>query len=178
MLSLLLIPYVQAAEGGSVRGTVTDETELGIPGATVVLSGPLIAGELQATTDDDGNFRFVSAPVGTHTLKVLKTGFPSAERRVRVKLEETAFVEVSLTVGAEVMVIEDTQPVLDTSRSAVSTEMSKEALDNLDQDRAFLKKGGVMDDDFIDSYIELKMEEVMRLQLHPHPVEFDMYYSY
>ena len=48
---------------------------------------------------------------------------------------------------------------------------------SLDKDRAFLKKGGVMDDDFIDSYIELKMEEVMRLQLHPHPVEFDMYYS-
>ena len=53
----------------------------------------------------------------------------------------------------------------------------KEALDALDADRAFLKKGGVMDDDFIDSYIELKMEEVARLQLHPHPVEFDMYYS-
>jgi len=53
----------------------------------------------------------------------------------------------------------------------------REALDALDKDRAFLKKGGVMDDDFIDSYIELKMEEVMRLQLHPHPVEFDMYYK-
>ncbi len=33
------------------------------------------------------------------------------------------------------------------------------------------------DDDFIDAYIELKMEEVMRLALHPHPVEFDMYYK-
>jgi glutamine synthetase len=53
----------------------------------------------------------------------------------------------------------------------------KEALDSLDKDRAFLKKGGVMDDDFIDSYIELKMDEVARLQLHPHPVEFDMYYK-
>src|SRR5579864_142892 len=53
----------------------------------------------------------------------------------------------------------------------------KEALDNLDKDRAFLKKGAVMDDDFIDAYIELKMEEVMRLALHPHPVEFDMYYK-
>src|SRR5579863_5234560 len=53
----------------------------------------------------------------------------------------------------------------------------REALDSLDKDRAFLKKGGVMDDDFIDSYIELKMEEVMRLALHPHPVEFDMYYK-
>jgi len=53
----------------------------------------------------------------------------------------------------------------------------KEALEHLDKDRAFLKKSGVMDDDFIDAYIELKMEEVMRLQLHPHPVEFDMYFK-
>ncbi len=53
----------------------------------------------------------------------------------------------------------------------------REALDALDRDRAFLKKGAVMDDDFIDAYIELKMEEVVRLQIHPHPVEFDMYYK-
>ena len=53
----------------------------------------------------------------------------------------------------------------------------REALESLSADRAFLKKGGVMDDDFIDAYIELKMTEVMRLQLHPHPVEFDMYYN-
>ncbi|CAN5322361.1 type I glutamate--ammonia ligase [soil metagenome] len=53
----------------------------------------------------------------------------------------------------------------------------REALDALSADRAFLKKGGVMDDDFIDSYIELKETEVARLQLHPHPVEFDMYYN-
>jgi glutamine synthetase len=53
----------------------------------------------------------------------------------------------------------------------------REALSNLDKDRAFLKAGGVMDDDFIDSYIELKMEEVHRFEITPHPVEFDMYYS-
>ncbi|HUC63723.1 MAG TPA: type I glutamate--ammonia ligase [Alphaproteobacteria bacterium] len=53
----------------------------------------------------------------------------------------------------------------------------REALENLDKDRGFLKAGGVMSDDFIDAYIELKMEEVARLQLHPHPVEFDMYYK-
>ena len=53
----------------------------------------------------------------------------------------------------------------------------QEALQNLNRDREFLKKGGVMNDDFIDAYIELKMEEVMRLTLHPHPVEFDMYYK-
>ena len=53
----------------------------------------------------------------------------------------------------------------------------REALENLDGDRDFLKAGGVFDDDQIDAYIDLKMEEVHRLQLHPHPVEFDMYYK-
>ncbi|VTZ50832.1 glutamine synthetase [Methylocella tundrae] len=54
----------------------------------------------------------------------------------------------------------------------------RDALTNLDKDRAFLKAGGVFDDDFIDSYIELKMIDVMRFEMTPHPVEFDMYYSY
>ena len=53
----------------------------------------------------------------------------------------------------------------------------RQALENLDADRAFLKKGGVFTDDFIDAYIELKMEEVHRFEHTPHPVEFDMYYS-
>ncbi|MGO4524839.1 type I glutamate--ammonia ligase [Microvirga sp. 2MCAF35] len=53
----------------------------------------------------------------------------------------------------------------------------REALASLDKDRAFLKAGGVFSDDFIDSYIELKMTEVARFEMTPHPVEFQMYYS-
>ena len=53
----------------------------------------------------------------------------------------------------------------------------REALQNLDKDRAFLKAGGVFNDDFIDSYIELKMTEVIRFEHTPHPVEYEMYYS-
>jgi glutamine synthetase len=53
----------------------------------------------------------------------------------------------------------------------------REALESVDKDRAFLKMGGVFSDDMIDAYIELKMEENMRYEMTPHPVEFDMYYS-
>ena len=53
----------------------------------------------------------------------------------------------------------------------------REALAALDSDRAFLKAGGVMTDDMIDAYIELRMTENMRYEMTPHPVEFDMYYS-
>ncbi len=53
----------------------------------------------------------------------------------------------------------------------------REALDSLDKDRAFLKAGGVMTDDMIDAYIELKTAENQRYEMTPHPVEYDMYYS-
>jgi len=53
----------------------------------------------------------------------------------------------------------------------------REALAALDKDRAFLKAGGVLDDDMIDSFIQLKMQENQRYEMTPHPVEFDMYYS-
>jgi glutamine synthetase len=52
-----------------------------------------------------------------------------------------------------------------------------EALLALDDDRAFLKAGDVFSDDLIDAYLELKWENVTRLRMTTHPVEFDMYYS-
>ncbi|MHB1176361.1 MAG: glutamate--ammonia ligase [Sulfuriferula sp.] len=51
------------------------------------------------------------------------------------------------------------------------------ALENLDQDREFLTRGGVFSNEMIDAYIELKMEEVTRFRMTTHPVEFEMYYS-
>ena len=52
-----------------------------------------------------------------------------------------------------------------------------QALEALDADREFLTRGGVFTNDMIDAYISLKMEEVTRLRMSTHPVEYDMYYS-
>ena len=51
------------------------------------------------------------------------------------------------------------------------------ALDHLNKDRDFLKKGGVFTDDVLDAYVQLKMQEVTRMRMTTHPIEFDMYYS-
>ena len=53
----------------------------------------------------------------------------------------------------------------------------EQALEYLDRGRAFLTKGGVFTDGYIDAYIDLKMQEVTRFRMTTHPVEFDMYYS-
>ncbi|MBV8938421.1 MAG: type I glutamate--ammonia ligase [Alphaproteobacteria bacterium] len=53
----------------------------------------------------------------------------------------------------------------------------RQALEEMSADRDFLKKGDVMTDDLIDSYIELKMQDIYKWEHTPSPVEFELYYS-
>ncbi len=54
----------------------------------------------------------------------------------------------------------------------------REALQSLEADHAYLLAGDVFTRDFIEGYVALKMPDVLRLEMTPHPVEFEMYYSY
>jgi len=53
----------------------------------------------------------------------------------------------------------------------------REALESLKADHAYLTAGGVFNEDFIQSWIDLKYQELMRYEMTPHPIEYDMYYS-
>ena len=53
----------------------------------------------------------------------------------------------------------------------------EEALNSLQADHEFLTRGGVFTEDFINSYVELKMQDVSRVRMVPHPLEFELYYS-
>ena len=52
-----------------------------------------------------------------------------------------------------------------------------EALDALEDDHAFLLKGGVFTEDLLASFIEAKRKEAVAIALRPHPYEFSMYYD-
>lgn len=51
------------------------------------------------------------------------------------------------------------------------------ALQSLSADNEFLLQGDVFSSDFLQSFIEIKQEEINRLRLSTHPLEFEMYYS-
>ena len=53
----------------------------------------------------------------------------------------------------------------------------EEALEALKADHDFLTRGGVFSQDWINSYIVFKEEDVRRIRMAPHPLEFEMYYS-
>lgn len=51
------------------------------------------------------------------------------------------------------------------------------ALQALKEDHEFLLKGDVFTKEMLEAYIALKQEEVQRVNITVHPVEFDLYYS-
>ncbi|ANF67920.1 glutamine synthetase [[Haemophilus] ducreyi] len=59
---------------------------------------------------------------------------------------------------------------------AVASSLA-EALDALSTDFTFLTQGNVFSKAFIDAYIAIRRKEVERLNMTPHPVEFEMYYA-
>lgn len=59
---------------------------------------------------------------------------------------------------------------------AVSSSL-EEALDSLEQDFEFLTKGNVFSKEFIDAFIAIKRKEVARVNMTPHPVEYELYYA-
>lgn len=53
----------------------------------------------------------------------------------------------------------------------------EQALDSLEKDHQFLLAGNVFNKNLLEAYMEIKREEVSRLNSTTHPVEFDLYYS-
>jgi glutamine synthetase len=53
----------------------------------------------------------------------------------------------------------------------------REAMESLQADADFLKKGDVFTEDMLSAYVDLKMEEVLAFETSPHPIEYKMYYS-
>lgn len=53
----------------------------------------------------------------------------------------------------------------------------EEALNALEADSDFLKEGEVFNDELLEGYIALKREEVEKMRLQVHPLEYELYYS-
>ncbi len=104
-LSLLLLatPVIAAADGGTLRGTVTTMGASGEPqnvnGAVVKLTN-VVAGSdsVSATTNDDGEYRFANLNPGLYTLEITANGFATQTRRVAVRPDQTTVEDFRLEI--------------------------------------------------------------------------------
>jgi hypothetical protein len=105
--------YVWAWVGGSISGTVTDQTGAVIPKATVTVKNTAQGTELKTTTDGQGVYSFPNLAVGRYDLTIEADGFKAQKKSglvidVDTALEATASLEikeivseVGVTVAAE-----------------------------------------------------------------------------
>jgi hypothetical protein len=138
--AIAIVSQAEAAETGNIRGKVLDEQGGPVPGATVTVSGPNIAGEKSTTTAADGTFQIIGLAPGVQEVHVSMSGFAPMQVGVPVRLDETAYVPVTLRMAgtaSEEVIVEETLPVIDTTRSAISTELTSEQLQNLPVGRSY-----------------------------------------
>ena len=76
LLLILLWPAPGSAQTGSIRGSVVDQTDLVLPGATVTLRGNGVP--RTAYSDEQGTFELAGVAPGTYTLHVSLAGFSDA----------------------------------------------------------------------------------------------------
>ena len=138
-LALLAPMIAEAAEIGSIRGTVVDVNGTPVEGAEIIVSGSGIAGELQTVSGKDGSFRFLAVPAGTHDVLVIADNVPPVSLTVEVSLDRTSYIPVAFRAAddTEVMVVESARPVIDGTRSSFSNSLSEDLLQNLPVGRSY-----------------------------------------
>lgn len=95
------------AQTGAVRGKITDELGLGMPGATVALKGQSFG----TVTDVGGRFTLLEVPAGTQNLTVSYIGYAEFSGQVTVQagssVEWNASLQPGVTLGSEVLILGD-----------------------------------------------------------------------
>jgi hypothetical protein len=131
--ALLLAGLASAqVQTGSILVKVTDQQGAVVPGVTVTISSPvLVTGQMVATTDAGGLYRFPSLPPGTYSVKLDLSGFQSILRpNIVVSVGQTTPVDLSLTVAkmSETVTVTGDSPVVDTTSANVSVTLSQQLL--------------------------------------------------
>ena len=90
----------RAATGGSISGTVTDQSGAVIPGASLSLVNLDLAAGYKATTDAQGFYSFPALPVGRYELTIEGAGFKTQKKTgIVVDTDAAIRVDAALEVG-------------------------------------------------------------------------------
>jgi hypothetical protein len=146
--SFVLLAFIAAAfssalaqAGGStseIRGRITDPNGSVLSGATVTLTDAERGFSRTATTDQDGQYRFLSLTPGVYQLRVEASGFSTVVKTaVQVTVGQTADQDFALQVGAASATVEITgdPPIIESDRSQQSTTVSERFIRDLPIDR-------------------------------------------
>jgi hypothetical protein len=134
--ALALLPSIASPANGQefrgrITGIVTDTGQGVLPGVTVTATSPALIQPQVTQTGEDGAYRFVGLPAGVYELRFELPGFQVVRREnIRVVINTALTVNTEMAVGAlqEALTVTGGSPVVDTSRTVVGTNFTKELL--------------------------------------------------
>src|SRR5262245_38469230 len=133
--ALLAVPWAAHAQRttGDIRGVITDQSGAILPGVTVTLRGPMVAGARTTVTNEEGIYRFPDLPPGIYEVTAELAGFTTtAQTAIQVLLGGSTEVNAQLKVSTQsetVTVVADS-PIIDSTSTQVSTNYSHEWVEN------------------------------------------------
>jgi Carboxypeptidase regulatory-like domain/TonB dependent receptor/TonB-dependent Receptor Plug Domain len=140
-LALALLPAPAAAQSttGTLRGTVTDDTGVALPGVSVEAVNSETGFRSSATTEAAGFFN-LSLPPGTYNVTVTLPGLGTDTRTVRILVGQTLAHDVALrATAAAAVTVTATAPLIETSTNEIATNVTEEQIERLPQgNRNFL----------------------------------------
>lgn len=135
LLSFALLAAVAAFAQftASIQGVVQDPTGAGVAKATIHLTNLSTGAETVATSDPEGNYRFVSLAPGKYHVMVEAPGFSRSQVDVTLLTEQNLNVPISVKVGSvsESVIVSTEAPVVDTADSRVQLTIENRAVAQL-----------------------------------------------
>ena len=129
----------QTTDRSGIEGRIVDQGGGVLPGVTVSVASPaLLGGARTAVTDAEGRYRFTALPAGTYEIAFELSGFTTVKRSVRLDTGFVATINETLGVGGieESLTVTAESPVVDVRTTSVSTNLGKEALEQLPTTRS------------------------------------------
>jgi hypothetical protein len=113
----ILMATPVAAQDGTLRGTVSDDTGAALPGVTVTTTSPALIGARETVTDSAGQYRLGNLPPGTYVLTAQLPGFAIARREnIVMRAGATFQADVALAIGSlsETVNVSGDSPMVET----------------------------------------------------------------
>ncbi|MGH9900396.1 MAG: TonB-dependent receptor, partial [Pyrinomonadaceae bacterium] len=122
------------ATTGNIEGRILDPRQAVVAGATVTATNQQTGIERSVATDGEGNYRLILLQPGAYTVRAAAQGFSQTELRdVVVTVGGKTPVDLNLSVSGttETITITSEAPVVETTRTSVSTVVNERAIQNL-----------------------------------------------
>jgi Carboxypeptidase regulatory-like domain len=118
---------------GSIQGTISDPSGAAVPGATVTISNKATSQTTKLTTSTTGTYTSGALLPATYLVRVVASGFKTAEATIPVAVGVTSAGNFRLEVGAASTVVEvvGSAIAVDTEQPTVQGVLNRDQIENL-----------------------------------------------